>query len=74
MIDEELEHIRAEKMRKMMDAQQEKTDLSWLFIQSVERALKDGIIHRDVHGNRLNTVLEVCDALLKDGSIGLEER
>ena len=73
-IDEELEHIRAEKMRKMMDEQQEQTDNTWMFIRAVEGALRDGVIHRDIHGNRLNTATEICDALLKDGVIYLEDR
>ena len=72
MIDEELEHIRAEKMRKMMDKQLEDTDLVFLVIRSIENALRDGAIHTDIRGKRLNTAIEVCEALLKDGYIYLE--
>lgn len=73
-MDEELEHIRAEKMRKMMDEYQEKTDLTFAMVNAVEGALRSGVIHRDIYGKRLGTAVEICDALLRDGVISLEER
>ena len=71
--DEELERLRSEKMAKIMDAHQERTDLAWDVITAIRGALRDGVKHYSVNGMLLMTELEIVNALLEDGKIYLED-
>jgi hypothetical protein len=48
-------------------------DDAMLIVQAVHMALKNGVRHWDVNGRELKTIVEVLEALKRDGEVTFDE-